>query len=343
MVGIEQFGLVRLRRGGRIILSMPPKPSVPARASLAKDVLVFRWDDGSFHLLGGTGRGASWAGIVEFGQADSSYMDKVWRSGAPVRVSSEHGNPKRICGPYWAEQAVLVPVGHQHLVVFGNPDDTRVSDVAFVTAAAHAVEQAGDTPADKLLADELELAHAVQALTTYTPTNVRDTARHVATVAARALSCDVAAVRVRDARQPTLEFVHRAGADTMLSDSSHGGRDATPFLDEAAGSVDSIVEQTVGPDPEVWTDVVVSRMTLPIGSAAGFGAISLGHAAGPERGFTSLCQRIGRALAESAAPLLAQAIDREQLTAERAEFQRVSNTDQLTGVGTRAAWESALT
>jgi diguanylate cyclase (GGDEF)-like protein len=103
-----------------------------------------------------------------------------------------------------------------------------------------------------------------------------------------------------------------------------------------------MVEQTVGPDPEVWTDSIVSRMTLAIGPESGLGALSLGHAAGRERGFTSLCQRIGRALAESAEPLLAQAIDREQLTAEREAYQRASQEDQLTGVGTRSAWDSAL-
>ena len=95
----------------------------------------------------------------------------------------------------------------------------------------------------------------------------------------------------------------------------------------------------MGDDPKVWRDRVVSRMTLPIGVNGGLGALSLGHAEGHERGFTSLCQRIGRALANSAEPLLIQAIAHEQLTTEREQYARATRTDPLTGVGNRAAWE----
>jgi diguanylate cyclase (GGDEF)-like protein len=120
------------------------------------------------------------------------------------------------------------------------------------------------------------------------------------------------------------------------------GRDAGEFLEAAAAMTDPMVEQTVGPDPEVWTQRVVSRMTLPIGPELDLGALALGHAAGHERGFTSLCQRIGRALAQSAEGLLNQAIAHEQLNAERQTFQRGAWTDPLTGIGNRAAWDAAL-
>jgi diguanylate cyclase (GGDEF)-like protein len=83
-------------------------------------------------------------------------------------------------------------------------------------------------------------------------------------------------------------------------------------------------------------------MTLPIGPELDLGALALGHAAGHERGFTSLCQRIGRALAQSAEQLLNQAIAHEQHEAERKSFQHATQTDPLTGIGNRAAWEAAL-
>jgi diguanylate cyclase (GGDEF)-like protein len=83
-------------------------------------------------------------------------------------------------------------------------------------------------------------------------------------------------------------------------------------------------------------------MTLPIGPELDLGALALGHAAGHERGFTSLCQRIGRVLAQSAEPLLNQAILHEQMNAERQSFQRATRTDPLTGIGNRAAWDAAL-
>src|SRR4051794_35983640 len=99
-----------------------PRPTTPAHDhQLAKDVLVFRWEDDTFHLVGGSGRGAGWANNVDVVQTDSPYMHKAWRSGNPVTVKSKPGMPTRIAGPYWAEQAILVPVGHEHLVVFGGP------------------------------------------------------------------------------------------------------------------------------------------------------------------------------------------------------------------------------
>jgi diguanylate cyclase (GGDEF)-like protein len=310
-------------------------PSVPG-----KDVLVFRWTAPTFHLIGGAGRGAGWADVVDVAQGDSPWLDSAWRSGAPVRSSSDV--PIRVAGPYWAAKAVFVAVGHEHVVVFGGPEMHDRPDIALVTAAARAVAETGETSAEKLLSDELEVAHAVRALTACQPTSVQAVARHVAKVAATALSCDVAAVRVRDPHNPTLEIMLRHDVDGMEPDATHAGRDAAHFLDTAATASEPIVEQTVGPDPEIWTDSIVSRMTIAIGPESGLGALSLGHAYGRERGFTSLCQRIGRALAESAEPLLAQAIEREQLTAERAAYKRASQTDQLTGMGTRSAWDSAL-
>jgi hypothetical protein len=38
-------------------------------AVAADDVLVFRWESDHFHLMGGTGRGAGWANIVDVGHA----------------------------------------------------------------------------------------------------------------------------------------------------------------------------------------------------------------------------------------------------------------------------------
>jgi diguanylate cyclase (GGDEF)-like protein len=258
----------------------------------------------------------------------------------PVRVAAT--TPTHIAGPYWATDAVVVPVGHAHLVIFGGPSVRKVSDAVLVGEAARMVAETGHVSAEKLLSDELELVHAMRELTNYQPTDVRDTARHIATVAARALSCDVAAVRVQTGEQATLEIV-RMGADESAEPAPQmAGRDAGEFLQAAAALADPMVEQTVGPDPEVWKQQIVSRMTLPIGPELDLGALALGHAEGHERGFTSLCQRIGRALAQSAEQLLNQAIAHEQLEAERQSFQRATRTDPLTGIGNRAAWESAL-
>jgi diguanylate cyclase (GGDEF)-like protein len=304
--------------------------------SSIEDILVFRWTPDSFRLIGGRGRGAGWANIVEVGLRDSESMNKAWSSGAPVRVSSTA--KVNIGGPYWASQAVVVPVGQEYLVVFGGPGVEGHSDASFVAAAARAVAQTGEASAEKLLADELEVVHAVRSLMSYQPLSVRETARHIATVAALALSCDVAAVHVRAPSETTLDIIQIAD-NAIDVEAGHAGRDAGPFLEAAASQGQPIVEQTVGPDPEVWTSRVVSRMTLPIGTHGSLGALSLGHAEGHERGFTGLCQRIGRILADSAEPLLNQAIAHEQLASEREQYARATRIDPLTGVGNRAAWE----
>ena len=308
--------------------------------SLAEDVLVFEAQPDGFKLIGGKGRGAGWANVVELRMVENPTVAQAWKVALPVRVAA--ATPTHVAGPYWAADAVLVPVGHAHLVVFGGPSTKRASDATLVAEAARIVAETGHVSAEKLLADELELVHAMRELATYQPTDLRETARHIATVAARALSCDVAAVRVRSGEHATLEVVRMGDGDGVDVDPQMAGRDASEFLEAAAAMSDAMVEQTVGPDPEVWKQRVVSRMTLPIGPELDLGALALGHAVGHERGFTSLCQRIGRALAQSAEQLLNQAIVHEQLTAERQSFQRATRTDPLTGIGNRAAWEAAL-
>jgi diguanylate cyclase (GGDEF)-like protein len=308
--------------------------------ALAEDVLVFEARPGCFRLIGGKGRGAGWADIVELRVDENPTFAQAWKCAMPVRVSSTM--PTHVAGPYWAADAVLVPVGLAHVVVFGGPSVRRVSDAVLVGEAAHVVAETGEASAEKLLSDELELVHALREMTSYQPTDVRETARHIATVAARALSCDLAAVRVQSGEQATLEVVRLNSDHGAEDDPQIPGRDAGEYLEAAAAMTDPMVEQTVGPDPEVWKQLVVSRMTLPIGPEFDLGALALGHAQGHERGFTSLCQRIGRALAQSAEQLLNQAIAHEQLAAERQSFQRATRTDPLTGIGNRAAWEAAL-
>lgn len=316
------------------------EPQGAPATALAEDVLVFEAQPDGFKLIGGKGRGAGWADIVELRTVDNPTVEQAWRCAMPLRVAT--ATPARVAGPYWATDAVLVPVGHAHLVIFGGPSTRRVSDAVLVGEAARLIAETGHVSAEKLLSDELELVHAMRELQTYQATDVRETARHIATVAARALSCDVAAVRVQTGGQATLEVVRMGDDEDAETDAHMAGRDAGEYLEAATAMADPMVEQTVGPDPEVWKQRVVSRMTLPIGPEFDLGALALGHATGHERGFTSLCQRIGRALAQSAEQLLNQAIAHEQLNAERSSFQRATQTDSLTGIGNRAAWDAAI-
>lgn len=316
----------------------PPGASTLTGGMAADDVLVFSRAEGGFRLIGGSGRGEGWAEIVELRVDEEPLVERAWRLGVPLRTDAE--TPVRVAGPYWARHSAIVPVGHEHLVVFGSASPITASDAVIVRVAAQTIAQTGGASAEKLLGDELELVHAIRALMAYRAETVRDTARHIALVAARSLSCDVAVVQVASREGDALEVVYLDRAGEAVAGPS--GPDAPDYLRIAAGLADLRVEQTVMPDPRLWAEDVASRLTVPIGTEAPLGAFALGHALERPRGFTLLCQRIARALAESSELLLEQAIARETLRAERDVLELVSRTDALTGLANRTAWDEAI-
>ena len=303
------------------------------------DLLVFEQLDGAFQLIGGTGRGASWAGIVSF-PADGSLVDKAWSRGTPQHRSGTRA--AHIAGPYHARNAVAIPVGDRHVVVLGSGRPIVLRDADLVRAAAEAVDRTHGVPADKLLADELELVHTLRALMNYRPETVEATLRHILTVAAGALSCEVATIEVDFAGHPVRASI---GVDDAGDDLGTGGETsivAAKLLADAVRIGSPIVEQSTGSaDPRFGVEVA-SHMALPIGADPPLGAIALGHSVDRPRGFTSLCQRIGRAVAEAAELLITQATAREQLAAERDLLARMSGTDALTGLANLRGWEEAV-
>jgi diguanylate cyclase (GGDEF)-like protein len=299
-----------------------------------RDVLVFEHSDAGFSLVGGTGRGEGWAGIVDFAD-DRSLVAQAWAAGGTLR----HSDPRdtHVAGPYHSVYAVAVPAGDRYVVVFGSEHRIALSDAELLRLAADAVDRIDGVPADKILADELELVHALRRMTAYRPENVADTMRHIAQVAAAALSCEVAYVRVE-----------REGIalTTGLDAVENGAIGVSPALDGYLASMAAhgiaIVEQTGGEPDSLFGIQIASHMALPIGNDPAYGAIALAHAAARPRGFTSLCQRIGRAVAEAAELLIAQAVAREQLAAERDLLIRMTGTDALTGIANRRAWDDEV-
>src|SRR5437899_7991421 len=72
------------------------------------DILVFGFAHEMFRVIGGRGRGAGWADIVEVRASEEPIIERVWRSGVPVRISET--SAVRIVGPYWAKHAAGVAV-----------------------------------------------------------------------------------------------------------------------------------------------------------------------------------------------------------------------------------------
>lgn len=299
------------------------------------DLLVFeRTESNDLRLLGGAGRGEGWAGSVELPLEQEPLAARGLASGMTVRIHTEPA--VRVVGPYWSTDAAIVPVGDAHLVVYGADHTIRTADGELLRFAAEAVAACDDVPAAKLLADELEVVHAVRQLMDYRPTTVRDTARHVAAVAARALSCELAAVLVHSPEGNIVEVAQDAWQDGGFAPRLAAELPRLADLAAARPVLEQDVESAGGHG-------LVSRYTLGIGQPQPYGFLLLGHAEEHPRGFTNLCQRVGRAIADAAEVLISQAIAREQLTAERDHYAHEARVDSLTGLGNRIAWSEALT
>jgi diguanylate cyclase (GGDEF)-like protein len=314
---------------------MVPMTAGPAGA--AQDALIFRVAGGRLTLVGGSGRGVGWSGVVDLDLGGEPLASRAHQRGSPVQVGGRE--PVRIVGPYWASRAVLVPVGTEHLVVFGGTDAPDPS--VYLTAAAELVADLQQVSPAKLLADELEVVHAIRELMEYRPEEVAATARHIATKAAEPLSCEVGAVLVRRDGDMVTEVITRDWPSVLDAGSIQRTLERLyrrvwdgPLLEQELGAeADDALGREQG---------LVARFTVPIGRPEPFGVLVVAHAAARPRGFTNLCQRIGTALADAAEPLLVQAIAREELEADRDRFAREARTDPLTGLANRSAWEELL-
>lgn len=304
-----------------------------AEALAVEDLMIFELRGGRARLLGGAGRGAAWAGLVELSVGDELLLDEVVDRRV-VRVES--AEPVHVVGPYWSSHARLVRAG-DHVMVVGSTTPVRASSAELMTRATEAVAAVGEIPPSKLLADELELVHAVRQLTEHAPRTLAETATHVATVAADALSAEIGAVLLTRAGHTR---AYGAGSawpsvadDTILCAALH----------ELAHRVakDPIVDQDLAATGESGLRIV-SCYALGIGRPEPLGALIVGHTDERPRGFTLLCQRVGRALADASEPALRQAMAHEELAAQRDHFALEARTDALTGLGNRLMWEDAL-
>lgn len=305
------------------------------------DALIFRVSKTALSLVGGSGRGAGWMGIVDLPRDGEPLASRVVGSSKPEHVDGPDGEPMRVVGPYWAAHALLVPVGGEHLVVFGGLQPLAEPDATLVPLAARLVAELEQVPPDKLLADELEVVQAVRDMMDSRAQTVEEMARHIATRAADPLSCELGAVLFRSNGRLVAEVVTRDWPARLDKEKLR----ATLVRLFARVEGGALLEQEL----EAATDDalgrnqgLVARFAVPIGDAEPLGVLVVAHAASRPRGFTNLCQRIGHALAAAAAPLLLQAEAREALALERDRYAREARTDRLTGLENRSAWEELL-
>jgi diguanylate cyclase (GGDEF)-like protein len=310
----------------------------PQHAPTATDAFVFRRAGDRLKLVGGYGRAAGWTGIVDVLVADESIAAGVIGRSNPAHIRAEQ--PVRVVGPYWARNAALVPVGADYVVVFGADEPFNTPDASLVLEAASLVGGLDSISPLKLIADELEVVHAVRKLLAYRPEALASTARHIALTAAEALSCELGCVFIAHDGQEMVEIATREWTGVIDPVASRAG--LRRIYERALRG--AILDAELGADmePPGAAQGLVTRYAVPVGGPSPFGLLLVAHAQTRPRGFTNLCQRIGQTLAESAESLLLQALEREGLAAERDRFLLEARTDLLTGLANRHAWDEAV-
>jgi hypothetical protein len=274
-----------------------------ARRAGARDLFILhRVAPDRFVNLDGSGRGRGWAGNLSIDPSGEPWLARVLELGL---FRARYGFPCRIFGPYWASEAAGVAVG-EHVVVLGGGAAASVDDGELVSLAREAVESAGRAPVAKRLADELEVTQAALAVATLPSDRLEEAATGLAAQAAEALSCEFGAVLLED---PLRLFMADRGWRPSASEEEIMG--ALLPLRQAARR-GPLVEQDIGASsfpyrPLAYEDGLVARLVVPLGEGGRLGLLMVAHATEAPRGFTLLCQRVIRRIAEVAGPLLERA------------------------------------
>ena len=302
----------------------------------ASDVLVFRQvEPGRFLQLGGTGRGAGWAGNVELFVASEPAVQKALR-GELVRWQAP--TPVPVLGPYHARTAALVPVDDDVVVLVGSAQEPITDDeTALRRAAALAVEQIGAVTPAKRLADELEVLSAVRATMHCPHEPLDDVLRHVTRSAAEALGCEIGIAWLP--HQQRMVVVERGWVLDAPREELRAAVAALAALELPLCEQDSA--RAPLPSPLGPADGVRSHFVLPLGAPAD-GVLVLLHTAVTPRGFTALCQSVGRKVAEAAGVVVHGAVLREELERLVDAAEAAARRDPLTGVANRLCWQEQL-
>jgi hypothetical protein len=312
----------------------------------ALDTLVFQRGA----LLGGSGAGAEWAGSVELALEDEPLARAALETGAPQRVSGAAA--VRIAGPYYAAEALLVPLPPHGLVVLGGPGAAERDDGAALVAARRAAAAVSEITRDKRIADELAVLCAVKAAGAVEPAGVRAVARHLVQVAATALACEVAALWVQseavepgDEPQDVLALTGIPSAAGRFDSAAQPAATArfgsagppaaahpvsaahpaavpgrSPELLEAlralAGAREPVCVQDAAERP-LPIPGICSYLALPVATPLR-AVLLVAHTEVAPRGFTRRCRTIGDRLAAAAGELLRIGLAREDV--QRARF-----------------------
>jgi diguanylate cyclase (GGDEF)-like protein len=317
-----------------------PSASEVAEAAGATDLFVFRRiANGRFAHVGGIGRGAGWAGIVEIGVEQEPLVERALSTGEVVRRSE--ADPWHVLGPYYAPCAVVLSVTQDVFVVFGAESDgmAAVPDDDLASLARFAADALVEVTPAKRLADELEALNAVRELLHSPADTFEEALQRLVDQATASLSCDLGFVYVPERDQLAVCDKH----DGASVDTEAATRTLAALAER--GSFPVCIQRAVDdelPAPFSSADGVLAYYVLELVQPVSGVLLLLHTQSGVARGFTLLCQSLGARLVEAAEPLLAAALLRDTLNADLERAERDARRDSLTGLANRLAWTEAL-
>ena len=222
-------------------------------------------------------------------------------------------------GPYYAKTAALVPHGPEAVVVLGSAADELAGVCAprtWSAQTARAVEATESVPPAKRLADELEVLEAVRAITAMSAETVEDALEQVAEIAARSLSCEYGGAFVTDAAGEL-----RVG-EAHLGWAPPAGQSVEGTAPLAVAELEfPLVVQDVPAHPYLGTPARAARApprcTPWSWATRRFGVLFVVHADSTPRGFTLLCRRLARSVADAAEIVVRRALAAERVAESR--------------------------
>jgi len=322
---------------------MSPSASDPALVSRiaselgVEDLFVLRRVEADrFVHLGGAGRGEGWAGLIELRLGTCPPAARAYSQGMPASVSGDQ--VRHVFGPYYARSAVFVALDRDVLVVVGNPDGRlpHCGGDALMTMVSRAGRAVDKVSPAKRLADELELLHALKNLLIADPATPAEAMQHVLDCTLEALSCELGVLWLPGAGRAMV----RARGWPFTGSADDAGA-ALSVSDEGPGDPVCVQDARTAPLPRPLhpDDGVRSYLRLPVGE---LGAMVVMHTEADPRGFSTLCQEVGRRLSQASEVVLRAALRHEHLERELGRASQEARRDPLTGVANRLAWEEAV-
>jgi diguanylate cyclase (GGDEF)-like protein len=334
------------------------------RAAGIDDAFVLsRGEAGRWDNHGGGGRGSAWTGGLEVDAETTPLLrQSLAQPGDVVRLAGSHERLRHVVGPYFATAAAVVALTPDLVVVFGcrgrpptvglgrrNPARTALgeppgdplattSDAALRAIATALASVTPEVPAANALAHELEVLHAVQAVTRSLDLAFLPALQHLATVTARDLGAS---------------YVIAVTAGGEYAQAGRGWAADPAIVPDGAAAVAALfhrrsrtvcvqdAEQAPLPAPFATANGVRSYLAVPLAQPVGGILLAL-HAEPAVRGFTALNRRVAEQLVEAASVLLQVADLRRELQDKVEQSAHEARHDALTGVANRLAWDEAM-